>query len=77
MVTKAFGKRGQWTNCKHLYFIFIVIYGLDLDVDDFIHVPSFSFNEVKYVLVNRILIHQITLGFFVIGAFEGVAIHVH
>jgi hypothetical protein len=22
LVTKALGKRGQWTNCKHLYFIF-------------------------------------------------------
>jgi hypothetical protein len=55
MVMKALGKRGQWTNCKHLYFIFIVICRLDAEVDDFIHAPSFSFNEVKYVLENGIL----------------------
>jgi hypothetical protein len=55
MVTKASGKRGQWTNCKHLYFIFTVICRLDAEVDDFIHAPSFSFNEVKRVLKNEIL----------------------
>jgi hypothetical protein len=55
MVTKALGKRGQWTNCKHLYFIFTVICRLDAEVDDFIHAPSFSFNEVKRVLENGIL----------------------
>jgi hypothetical protein len=58
MVTKTLGKRGQWANCKHLYFIFIVIQcRLDAEVDGFIHVPSFSFNEVKGVLENEILNH--------------------
>jgi hypothetical protein len=57
MVTKALGKRGQWANCKHLYFIFTVIYRLDAEVDDFIHAPNFSFNEVKRVLENGILKH--------------------
>jgi hypothetical protein len=55
MVTTALGKRGQWANCKHLYFIFTIIYRLDVEVDDFIHAPSFSFNEVKHVLENGIL----------------------
>jgi hypothetical protein len=57
MVTKALGKQGQWANCKHLYFVFTVIYRLDTEVDDFIHAPSFSFNEVKHVLENGILKH--------------------
>ena len=55
MVTKALGKRGQWANCKCLYFIFTVIFRLDAKVDDFIHAPSFSFNEVKRILKNGIL----------------------
>jgi hypothetical protein len=55
MVTKALDKRGQWANYKHLYFIFTVIYKLDTEIDDFIHAPSFSINEVKHVLENRIL----------------------
>ena len=61
MVTKSFYKHGQWANCKHLYLIFIVFCGFDHDVDDFMHVSSFSFSEVKHVLVNGILSHQITL----------------
>ena len=58
MVTKAFGKRGQWTNCKHLYFNFIVICRLDVEVDDCIYAPCFSFNEVKGIFVNEILNHK-------------------
>jgi hypothetical protein len=55
MSTKALGKRGQWANCKHLYFLFLVICRLDADVDVFIHAPSFSFNEVKRILESGIL----------------------
>jgi hypothetical protein len=29
MATKSLDKRGQWTNCKHLYFVFTVIGSLD------------------------------------------------
>jgi hypothetical protein len=47
MVSTVLGKRGQWANYKHLYFIFTVICRLDAGVDDFIHAPSFSFNEVN------------------------------
>jgi hypothetical protein len=60
MVTKALGKQGQWSTFKHLYFIFTVICRLDAEVDDFIHAPTFSFNEVKCVLHNRIVRHWIS-----------------
>jgi hypothetical protein len=59
MATKSLGKRGQWTNCKHIYFVFTVIGSLDSDRDAFIHAPSFSFNEVKRILESGILANQI------------------
>jgi hypothetical protein len=46
MATKSLDKSGQWANYKHLYFVFTVIGSLDSDRDAFIHIPSFSFNEV-------------------------------
>ena len=55
MVAKSLGKRGQWANYKHLYFVFTIIGSLDSDGDAFIHAPSFSFNEVKQVLESSIL----------------------
>ena len=55
MATKALGKRGQWANCKHLYFLFTGVCQLDGEVDLFIHAPSFSFNEVKCILQSGIL----------------------
>jgi hypothetical protein len=58
MAIKSFGKRGQWANCKHLYFIFTVIGKLDSDRDAFIHAPSFSFNEVKQILESSILANR-------------------
>ena len=57
MILKSLGGRGQWTYCKHLYFIFTVIYGLQGKVEPFLHAPSFSFNEVKRVLLSDILIY--------------------
>jgi hypothetical protein len=59
MATKFLGKCGQWANYKHLYFVFIVIGSLDSDRDAFIHVPSFSFNEVKRILESGILANRI------------------
>jgi hypothetical protein len=59
MATKSLGKRGQWANCKHLYFVFIVIGSLDSDRDAFIHAPIFSFNEVKQILESSILANRI------------------
>jgi hypothetical protein len=63
MATKSLGKRGQWANCKHLYFVFIVIGSLDSNRDAFICAPSFSFNEVKRILESSILasvFHRLT-----------------
>jgi hypothetical protein len=57
MAAKALGKQGQWTNWKHLYYIFIVICGLDFEVNVFIYAPIFSFNEIKLVLQARLLNH--------------------
>jgi hypothetical protein len=59
MATKALGKRGQWKNYKHLYFVFIVIGSLDSNRDAFIHAPSFSFNEVKWIPKSGILENRI------------------
>jgi hypothetical protein len=59
MATKSLGKRGQWTSCKHLYFVFTVIGSLNSDRDPFIHAPSFSFNEVKQILESGILAYHI------------------
>jgi hypothetical protein len=59
MATKALYKRGQWSNCKHIYFVFTIIGSLDSDTDAFIHAPSFSFNEVKRILESSILTNRI------------------
>jgi hypothetical protein len=55
MATKAIGERGQWANCKHLYYLFTVVCGLDSYSDTFSHAASFSFNEVKRVLEAGLL----------------------
>ena len=60
MSRKSLGKRGQWTSCKHLYYIFIVICGLDSESDVFIHAPSLSFNEIKHILESDLLSHSIS-----------------
>jgi hypothetical protein len=60
MATKSLGKRGQWANCKHLYFVFTVIGSLDFDRDAVIHALSFSFNGVKRILESGILANRIS-----------------
>jgi hypothetical protein len=55
MSTKALGKRGQWVNCKHLYYLLCVIGLFDADIDVFIHAPSFSFYEIRRILESVIL----------------------
>ena len=57
MILKSLGGRGQWAYCKHMYYIFAVICGLDGEVEPFLHAPSFSFNEVKRVLLSGILVY--------------------
>jgi hypothetical protein len=59
MAAKSLGKRGQWANCKHLYFVFTVLGSLEINRDAFIHAPSLSFNEVKQVLESGILANRI------------------
>jgi hypothetical protein len=59
MATKSLGKCGQWTNCKHLYFVSIVMDSLDSDRNAFIYVSSFSFNEMKRILESGILANRI------------------
>ena len=57
MLAKSLGKRGQWTQCKHLYYVFMITCNLDSREHVFMHAPSFSFNEVKLVLESGILKH--------------------
>ena len=57
MILKSLGGHGQWAYCKHMYYIFAVICGLDGEVEPFLHAPSFSFNEVKRVLLSGILVY--------------------
>ena len=58
MATKSLGQRGGWASCKHLYFVFTFIGSLKLERDAFIHVPTFSFNEVKQILESGILAYH-------------------
>ena len=55
MKLRSLGKRRAWTNCKHLYYVFTVTCNLQSTVDVFLHAASFSFNEVKQVLLSGIL----------------------
>ena len=50
MISAALGKRGQWVNCKHIYYIFRYVCKMDYKEDTFLHAPSFSYNEVLNVL---------------------------
>jgi hypothetical protein len=51
MIVASIGKRGQYVNCKHLYYIFRYFCKMNCEDDKFIHSSSLSFNEVKQVLV--------------------------
>jgi hypothetical protein len=59
MATKSLDKRGGWASCKHLYFVFTVIGSLKSERDAFIHVPTFSFTEVKQILESGFLAYRI------------------
>ena len=53
-----FGRRGfAYKHCKYLYYIFVKVCALDLEVDLFIHALTLSFNEIRLVLERGILIH--------------------
>ena len=51
MNSSAIGRRGQYVNCKHLYYIFRFLCQLDYKADMFIHAPTLSLDEVKQILV--------------------------
>jgi hypothetical protein len=52
MAVGSIGKRGQYVNCKHLYYIFRYFCKMNCEDDKFIHSSSLSFNEVKQLLVR-------------------------
>jgi len=52
MVVSAIASREQYTNCKHLYYLYWYFYKIDIHNDKFIHAPSYSFNEVKLLIVE-------------------------
>jgi hypothetical protein len=56
MAVASIRKRGQYVNCKHLYYIFRYFCKMNCQDDKFIHSPSFSFNEVKQLLVQAQII---------------------
>jgi hypothetical protein len=51
MVVSAIGGRQQYVNCKHLYYLYRYFCKMDINDDKFIHAPSYSFNELKLLLV--------------------------
>ena len=55
MKLRSLSKHGAWTNYKHLYYVFTITCNLQSTVDVFMHAASFSFNEVKQVLLSGIL----------------------
>jgi hypothetical protein len=60
MVVLAIGGRHQYVNCKHLYYLFRYFCKMNPVDDKFIHSPSFSFNEVKLLLIRAGIIKTST-----------------
>jgi hypothetical protein len=58
MISNFGRKRNSFLHCKHLFFIFVKISNTDPEVDLFIHAPTFSFNEVKFILEGSLLIQS-------------------
>jgi hypothetical protein len=56
MAVASIGKRVPYVNCKHLYYIFRYFCKMNYQDDKIIHSPSFSFNEVKQLLVRAQII---------------------
>jgi len=52
MVVSAIGGRQQYVNYKHLYYLYRYFCKMDVYDDKFIHTPSYSFNELKLLLVR-------------------------
>lgn len=51
MSAAALGKRGKWVHCKHLYYLFRYLMKVHVVNDNYIHHPTFSYNEVERLLV--------------------------
>ncbi len=56
MAISAIGGRQQYVNCKHLYYLFRYFCKMNVIEDKFIHAPSYSFNELKQLLVRAKII---------------------
>ena len=39
-------------NCKHLYYLYKYFYKMHIHDHKFIHAPSYSFNELKLILLS-------------------------
>ena len=52
MAVSAIGGRQQYVNCKHLYYLYRYFCKMDIQKDKFIRAPSYSFSEVKELLVQ-------------------------
>jgi len=53
----AFGKRGKWVPCKHLYYIFYHVVHYNPKLDMCIHQPTLSFDKVSCLLVQASVNH--------------------
>ena len=54
-----FGKEGfSFKHYKHLYYIFVKVCNLDLEINLFIYVLTVNFNEIELILEEGILIHS-------------------
>jgi len=47
---------GEHWNCKHLYYLYRYFCKMDTNEDQFIHAPSYSFYELKVLLVEQELL---------------------
>ena len=52
MVVSAIRGRQQYVYCKHLYYLYRYFYKMHINNHKFIHAPSYSFNELKLILVS-------------------------
>ena len=52
MVVSAIRGRQQYINCNHLYYLYRSFCKMDIQKDKFIHAPSYSFSELKELLVQ-------------------------
>jgi len=55
IVVSAIRERHQYINCKPFYFLFHYFCKMNLIEDKFNHSPSFSFNEVKRLIMADII----------------------